>query len=39
MPQLVTREDVHIGFHPALESAVLPDVTRVKAAVRAAMEG
>jgi len=33
-PQLVTREDVHIGYNPIYEYAALPDVDRVLAAVR-----
>jgi len=32
-PLLVARDDVHIGFNPALEYAVLPDVARVKSAI------
>lgn len=32
-PQLVSREDVHIGFHPNLERQVLPDINKVKSAI------
>jgi 2-oxoisovalerate dehydrogenase E1 component len=32
-PVLVARGDVHIGFNPALEYAVLPDVAKVKSAL------
>lgn len=32
-PLLVARADVHIGFNPGLEYAVLPDVGRVKSAI------
>jgi len=32
-PILVARADAHIGFNPALEYAVLPDVSRVKSAI------
>jgi len=32
-PLLVARADAHIGFNPALEYAVLPDVAKVKAAI------
>jgi 2-oxoisovalerate dehydrogenase E1 component len=37
-PQLVTRDDVHVGFSPALEAAVLPSVQDICAAVRRTME-
>lgn len=37
-PQLVSRADVHIGFHPDLEAAVLPNVEQVCAAVRRTLE-
>lgn len=37
-PQLVAREDVHIGFNPILEYASLPDVDKVIQAVRLTME-
>jgi len=33
-PQLVAREDVHIGYNPIYEYAALPDVERLKGAVR-----
>jgi 2-oxoisovalerate dehydrogenase E1 component len=36
-PQLVSRGDVHIGFHPALERAVLPGVSEALAAIRLTM--
>jgi 2-oxoisovalerate dehydrogenase E1 component len=36
-PLLVARDDVHIGFNPALEYAVLPNVSKVKAAVLEAL--
>jgi 2-oxoisovalerate dehydrogenase E1 component len=32
-PQLVSREDVHIGFHPKLEAATMPDADAVRRAV------
>lgn len=32
-PLLVARADVHVGFNPALEYAVLPDVARVRSAI------
>lgn len=32
-PQLVSRADVHIGFHPNLEREVLPDLNKVKSAI------
>jgi 2-oxoisovalerate dehydrogenase E1 component len=37
-PQLVSREDVHIPFHPDLERAVLPGVADVAAAMRRTLE-
>jgi len=37
-PQLCSRPDVHIGFHPAYEFAALPSVDDVVAAVRRTME-
>lgn len=37
-PQLVAREDVHIPFHPALEAAVLPDVSSILLAIEKVME-
>jgi 2-oxoisovalerate dehydrogenase E1 component len=37
-PQLVAREDVHIGYNPIYEYAALPDVERVIEAVRVTME-
>jgi 2-oxoisovalerate dehydrogenase E1 component len=37
-PQLVSREDVHIGYNPIYEYAALPDLDQVVAAVRATME-
>lgn len=37
-PQLVTREDVHIGYNPIYEYAALPDVDDVIGAVRTVME-
>jgi 2-oxoisovalerate dehydrogenase E1 component len=37
-PQLVTRDDVHVGFSQALEAAVLPSVGDICAAVRRTME-
>ncbi len=33
-PQLVTRPDVNVPFHPTLEESVLPDASRVADAVR-----
>jgi 2-oxoisovalerate dehydrogenase E1 component len=33
-PQLVTRPDVHVPFHPKLEASVLPDAEGVAEAVR-----
>jgi len=37
-PQLVAREDVHIGYNPIYEYAALPDVAQVLAAVKLVME-
>ena len=37
-PQLVAREDVHIGYNPIYEYAALPDVARILDAVRVVME-
>jgi 2-oxoisovalerate dehydrogenase E1 component len=37
-PQLVSRDDVHIGYNPIYEYAALPDVDRVIAAIRRTME-
>jgi 2-oxoisovalerate dehydrogenase E1 component len=37
-PQVVARPDVHIGFNPIYEYAVLPDVARVVAAIKTVME-
>ncbi len=37
-PQLVAREDVHIGFNPIYEYAALPDVQDVLKAIRTVME-
>jgi len=37
-PQLVAREDVHIGFNPILEYKSLPDVPKVIDAIRVTME-
>ncbi|MFE8957165.1 thiamine pyrophosphate-dependent enzyme [Streptomyces althioticus] len=36
-PRLVTREDVHVPFHPDLERAVLPAANDVVAAVRSVL--
>lgn len=36
-PQLVSRQDLHVPFHPDLEFAVLPAVQDVVAAIRAAV--
>jgi 2-oxoisovalerate dehydrogenase E1 component len=33
-PQLVSREDVHIGYNPIYEYAALPDTDRVIEAIR-----
>lgn len=37
-PQLVSRDDVHIGYNPIYEYAALPDTAEVVAACRATME-
>jgi len=37
-PQLVAREDVHIGYNPIYEYAALPDIDQVVEAVRVTME-
>jgi len=37
-PQLVSREDVAIGFNPIYEYAALPDVPRIVAAIRTTLE-
>lgn len=37
-PQLVTRADIPMPYHPALEYAALPDADRVLAAIRETME-
>ncbi|HET6645500.1 MAG TPA: thiamine pyrophosphate-dependent enzyme [Fimbriimonadales bacterium] len=37
-PQLVAKQDVHIGFNPVYEFAALPDTERVVSAVRLLME-
>lgn len=37
-PQLISRDDVHIGYNPIYEYAALPDLDRVVAAVRVTME-
>ena len=36
-PQLVCRDDVHIGYNPIYEYAALPDVARVLAAISVVM--
>jgi len=36
-PQLVCREDVHIGYNPIYEYAALPDVQRVLEAIKVVM--
>jgi len=36
-PALVSKDDVHVGFHPNYEYASLPDAERVAAAVRRLM--
>jgi 2-oxoisovalerate dehydrogenase E1 component len=35
LPRLISREDVHIGYHPILEEAVLPSPRQVAAAIQA----
>jgi len=37
-PQIVARKDVPVPFCPALEYAVLPDVSEVMSAIHRAME-
>ncbi|GMV36547.1 MAG: tungsten formylmethanofuran dehydrogenase subunit E [Fimbriimonadales bacterium] len=37
-PQLVAREDVHIGYNPIWEYASLPDAERIANAIRLTME-
>ncbi len=37
-PQLVCRDDVHIGYNPIYEYAALPDVEQVIAAINVVME-
>jgi 2-oxoisovalerate dehydrogenase E1 component len=37
-PQLVCRDDVHIGYNPIYEYAALPDVERVMDAINVVME-
>lgn len=37
-PQLVAREDVHIGYNPIYEYAALPDLNQVLDAIRVVME-
>jgi 2-oxoisovalerate dehydrogenase E1 component len=37
-PQLVCRDDVHIGYNPIYEYAALPDVPRVLDAIRVVMD-
>lgn len=37
-PQLVARDDVHIGYNPVYEYAALPDVARVLDAISVVME-
>jgi 2-oxoisovalerate dehydrogenase E1 component len=37
-PQLVSRDDVHIGFNPVYEYAALPDAQRVRDAISTVME-
>lgn len=36
-PQVVSRDDVHIGYNPIYEYAALPDIARVRAAVETVM--
>jgi 2-oxoisovalerate dehydrogenase E1 component len=38
-PELVSRPDVHIGFHPSLEASVLPSVSDIVTAVRRMLDG
>ncbi len=37
-PQLVARDDVHVGYHPTYEYAALPDAEQIQQAIRLAME-
>jgi 2-oxoisovalerate dehydrogenase E1 component len=37
-PQLVSREDVSVGYNPIYEYAALPDIERVLGAISIAME-
>jgi 2-oxoisovalerate dehydrogenase E1 component len=37
-PQLVCRDDVHIGFNPVYEYAALPDAERLRQAVRTTLQ-
>ncbi|HRF58779.1 MAG TPA: thiamine pyrophosphate-dependent enzyme [Fimbriimonadaceae bacterium] len=37
-PQLVSRDDVHIGYNPIYEYAALPDLEEVVGAIRTTME-
>jgi len=37
-PQVVAREDVHIGYNPIYEYAALPDLDQVVAAIKLVME-
>ena len=37
-PELVSRQDIHIPYHPTLEAAVLPDVQSVIAAVHRTLD-
>lgn len=37
-PQVVSREDVHIGYNPIYEYAALPDVDRLRKAVSVVMD-
>ena len=37
-PQLLSRPDVHVGFHPILEAAVLPGIPEIRASIRRLME-
>ena len=37
-PQLVCRDDVHIGYNPIYEYAALPDVDQVISAINVVME-
>jgi 2-oxoisovalerate dehydrogenase E1 component len=37
-PQLVARDDVHVGYNPIYEYAALPDVTQIIEAISVVME-